>query len=269
MIAYSHFVEPSQGRYDESFRPQSLNNSLNNSMFPCATSPLNNDFENESNFNKSLTGSECENELSINKKELTEAKRVKNLLSLFPPPCSAEEFFNKNPPKVEENDGKVKRPCNKFIIFRKVAHDQKKGTTKLMNYNERTFSKYIGIIWKHLITSEEKDHYEKLAAKVAEIHKNENPNYKYKPKRDKATWKQYSPTNQRKKKTQAQTTYSQTDDFNKNLQTIQSQQQVYYLEEPTEFNEYFASNNISDNIQDDNNSMQYYEYNENYMAYFE
>ncbi|CAG8535252.1 6870_t:CDS:1 [Dentiscutata heterogama] len=307
MIAYSQFVEPSQGRYDESLCPQTLNNNLNSSTFSCATSPLINDCENESsgnNFNNSrslmivTTGSDSEkelsrstttstttsttastttsagseNELPVKKKEFTEAKRVKNLLNLFPPPCTAEQFFNKNPPKeATGGDGRVKRPCNKFIIFRKVAHDQKKETSKLMNYNERTFSKYIGIIWKHLITPEEKGYYEKLADKVAEIHKIENPNYKYKPKRDKATWKQYSPDNQRKKKSRVQTTYSLTDNFGTNIQPIQSEQQLYYFEVPAEFNDqtqYFASNNISNNIQD-NNHMQYYEtYNENYTTYY-
>ncbi|CAG8674298.1 23606_t:CDS:1, partial [Gigaspora rosea] len=218
---------------------------------------------------------DCENELphhsttistesnkKYSDKEFKEAKRVMKLLNLFPPPCTAEQFFHKNPPSPPDDKGKVKRPCNKFIIFRKVAHDQKKETSKLMNFNERTFSKYIGIIWDHLVTSDEKNHYTKLASKVKELHKAKYPSYKYKPKRDKATWKQYSPSSNQKKqnrKTKSQPVYSQIDDINTNVQQIQSTQGVYNFELPVvEFNnqnQYIVPDNIqnqyidSDNIQ--------------------
>ncbi|RIA85614.1 hypothetical protein C1645_781482 [Glomus cerebriforme] len=120
---------------------------------------------------------------------------------MFPSPMSAEQFIAKNP--FQTVNGHIKRPSNNFIIFRKIAHDQKNQTSALSAYNERDFSKIIGRIWKNL-NNEEKSIYEKLGKEVAEMHKSLHPEYKYQPKRDKAAWKHFNPeannSNQKQKR---------------------------------------------------------------------
>ncbi|PKY51151.1 hypothetical protein RhiirA4_303621, partial [Rhizophagus irregularis] len=81
-------------------------------------------------------------------------------------------------------DGHIKRPSNNFILFRKIAHDQKNQTTALSDYNERQFSQIIGKIWKGL-SQGEREEYKQLGKEVAEMHKKMFPKYKYQPKRDK------------------------------------------------------------------------------------
>ncbi|CAG8699034.1 2021_t:CDS:1, partial [Acaulospora morrowiae] len=130
-----------------------------------------------------------------------ETIRVKEVLNLFPPPCDAKRFYEQNPPNVK--NGHVKRPCNKFMIFRKLAHDQK-NNSELSGYNEREFSKHLGIIWTDLITDEQRGMYEQLANEVFEIHKAKNPDYKYQPKRDRAAWKNLTPADQKLEQQQEQ-----------------------------------------------------------------
>ncbi|PKC03266.1 hypothetical protein RhiirA5_253837, partial [Rhizophagus irregularis] len=81
-------------------------------------------------------------------------------------------------------DGHIKRPSNNFILFRKIAHDQKNQTPALSDYNERQFSQIIGKIWKGL-SQGEREEYKQLGKEVAEMHKKMFPKYKYQPKRDK------------------------------------------------------------------------------------
>ena len=121
---------------------------------------------------------------------MNEQSRVKNLLNLFPPPITAEEYVLSN--SFSGPDGHVKRPSNCFMIFRKIAHDQKSQTPDLTHYNEREFSKIIASIWRDL-SKVELSTYRELSKEIGVIHKREFPEYKYKPKRDKAAWKHYNP----------------------------------------------------------------------------
>ncbi|CAB4387027.1 unnamed protein product [Rhizophagus irregularis] len=123
---------------------------------------------------------------------MEQLNNVKRLLRMFPPPMSAVEFINKNP--FHASDGHIKRPSNNFILFRKIAHDQKNQTPALSDYNERQFSQIIGKIWKGL-SQGEKEEYKQLGKEVAEMHKKMFPKYKYQPKRDKAAWKHFNPEN--------------------------------------------------------------------------
>jgi hypothetical protein len=115
---------------------------------------------------------------------------VKRHLRMFPPPINAEEFIHKN--SFQTSEGHIKRPSNNFILFRKIAHDQKNQTPELSDYNERQFSQIIGKIWKSL-NSDEISTYKRLGKEVAEKHKALFPKYKYAPKRDKAAWKHFNP----------------------------------------------------------------------------
>ncbi|CAJ0638130.1 3436_t:CDS:2 [Entrophospora sp. SA101] len=113
-------------------------------------------------------------------------QNVKNQLNLFPVPSTPESYVQKNP--FNATDGRVKRPSNCFIIFRKIAHDQKKFNKQLEVYNEREFSKILGIIWKSL-EKRQVQMYKTFADSVANLHTTRNPNYKYRPKRNRAAWK--------------------------------------------------------------------------------
>lgn len=114
---------------------------------------------------------------------------IKDQLNMFPPPITAMQFIEKN--SFEGADGRIKRPSNNFILFRKIAHDQKNQTQALSHYNEREWSQIIGKIWRSL-SPDEVYTYKSLGEDVASIHKKLYPDYKYQPKRDKAAWKHYT-----------------------------------------------------------------------------
>ncbi|CAI2170928.1 2609_t:CDS:2 [Funneliformis geosporum] len=117
--------------------------------------------------------------------------QVKVLLDMFPPQTTAEKYVKEN--SFQSNDH-IKRPPNCFMIFRKMSHDKKNKTPALKHYNEREFSSIIGEIWKEL-SPEELQIYRNLSKEIVDLHHVMFPDYKYKPKRDKAAWKQYVPTN--------------------------------------------------------------------------
>lgn len=126
--------------------------------------------------------------------QMDEKNRVKKLLNLFPPPITATQYVLEN--SFESSNGHIKRPSNCFMIFRKISHDKKNKTQELKRYNEREFSTIIGVIWKEL-SNVELDIYKNLSKEIVKIHQEMYPEYKYKPKRDKAAWKHYHyvPTN--------------------------------------------------------------------------
>lgn len=144
-----------------------------------------------------------------------EVDRIKKLL--FPPPSSPEKFFCEHPP--ETSDGHVKRPCNNFIIFRKLAHDQRVHIKELKKYNQRDFSHLVSKLWK-LLSPEEKGQYTKFAKEVATMHRNKNPSYKYQPKRLKAAWKQVRFQNQEKSHIEMTSEFEPPIDNNNHLNDI-------------------------------------------------
>ncbi|CAG8531293.1 5312_t:CDS:2 [Diversispora eburnea] len=172
---------------------------------------------------------------------LEATRKVKELLNLFPLSCSPQKFSCENPSKT--SDGHIKRPCNNFMIFRKLAHDKKVRIKELRKYNQRDFSQHLGRIWNLLLTPEEKEQYSKFAKEVAEIHRSKNPTYKYQPKRLKAAWKQYnfqSPDKKLRSRIEIlaendQTITNHYTENNNNLEEINSMNSYLYIQSPSTF----------------------------------
>ena len=76
----------------------------------------------------------------------------------------------------------IKRPMNCFMVWSKEKRCQILKHNPGINNAE--VSKALGVAWKRLSTQEKKPYVEK-ARKLSEQHMEENPNYKYKPKRRK------------------------------------------------------------------------------------
>ncbi|CAG8464229.1 2723_t:CDS:1 [Ambispora leptoticha] len=116
-------------------------------------------------------------------------------LNLFPVPFKISDIYDVNDKNMFIKDSKVKRPSNSFILFRLVAKKLIKNAT--LSNSEGSFfasleqpmvSKIVGALWKQA-TKEEKKSYEELAEELKQLHMLHHPDYKYKPKRDKAIWK--------------------------------------------------------------------------------
>ncbi|CAG8708279.1 5765_t:CDS:1 [Acaulospora morrowiae] len=101
---------------------------------------------------------------------------------IFPPHLSEPEEllsiskkFNTRPP----------RPPNGFLICRKNVHNQAKQRGIC---NMRVISKVTGMLWRSA-SSDEKEEYERLAARVVNLHTHRYPEFKYRSSSSKSNRK--------------------------------------------------------------------------------
>ena len=84
----------------------------------------------------------------------------------------------------EEDDDKVKRPMNAFMVWSRKMRKKIADENPKMHNSE--ISKRLGTQWKAL-SEDDKRPYIEEAKKLREAHMKKHPNYKYKPKRKKQT----------------------------------------------------------------------------------
>ena len=109
------------------------------------------------------------------------AAQFSSCYSIGMPPVAVQQH-GRHSPNSEDDDDKVKRPLNSFMVWSRKMRKKIADENPKMRSSE--ISKRLGTQWKAL-TDEEKRPYIDEAKRLREAHMIKHPNYKYKPKRKK------------------------------------------------------------------------------------
>lgn len=82
--------------------------------------------------------------------------------------------------EIEVKKGHIKRPMNSFMVWSRLERKKISEANPKMHNSE--ISKRLGASWK-LLTEEERKPYAEEAKRLRELHMEEHPEYKYRPKR--------------------------------------------------------------------------------------
>ncbi|CAG8489788.1 7068_t:CDS:1 [Ambispora gerdemannii] len=142
------------------------------------------------NNDKNNRKSSCKKNIDI---PISEIISIREQLQVFPLPYTCDELYENGEEFLKGTDGETKRPPNCYILFRKVAN-MRAEAMGISHSDQRYWSVVTSKIWK-MATKEQMNEYKKLSEDVCSKHKAFNPQYRFKPNRAKANWKNFDAKN--------------------------------------------------------------------------